>query len=297
MARGFYARKALTSGHVSQRTYELRNGFLVLLQNQRIRIPISADADPIAAIKDYEDKNWKQAGIHTIEEFDCYSGTYIPSVARPRKLESRELFNPVATTENEMAKSYNREHDSIAADIERCFNVVSPSIDNFQVYGTEFEKILYFACVGVESLFNKILSDNSISIKFPNMNDFIRLKPLMRLEEYSLKFVRYPWLPPLSPFQRWTVDQPSQSLEWFDAYNSLKHSKRANAKRATLYNALNGAAGYYLLSYAVFGGQLFDGFLSDRFFFWFSATPQWKAAEIYFGGENDDTWVPRVVSI
>jgi hypothetical protein len=205
------------------------------------------------------------------------------------------LKNPRASDENEAAKSYRREHYTIAGDIEHCFNVVSPATKNYEVFGTQFEKIIYFACVGIESLFNKILSDNGLK-KRANMNDFVRLNPLLRIDEYALSLLHYPWRPKLEPFAGWDLNCPSESLHWFDAYNCLKHDKQNNVEKATMRNALNAAAGYYTLTYAVFGDQMFSGYIGERFFFQFASHPSWTVEERYFPLSNE-TWRPRKLSL
>ena len=157
-------------------------------------------------------------------------GTYVPSIARPAGSDGMQMFNPLAAAENELAKSYWREHKIIAADIERSFAVIAPSQDNYSAYGAQFEKIIYQACVGVESLFNKILSDNGMGSRDTGMKTFVKLKPWLHVEEYTLEVVYYPWLPDVHPFKDWDIAQPSRSLPWFNAYNSLKHDRQLEPK-------------------------------------------------------------------
>lgn len=175
--------------------------------------------------------------------------------------------------------------------------MVSPSIINYSAFGTQFEKIIYFCCVGVDSLFNKFLSDNGISTRNAKTDTFVKLKNFLRVDEYELTVVHYPWLPPLRPFLGWSAKQPSKSLAWFDAYNSLKHDKQANQHAATMGNALNAACAHCCLAYAVFGGQLFTGYLSEHLFFHFEKHPSWNVNEIYFDPDKGVPWQPKNISI
>jgi hypothetical protein len=238
-----------------------------------------------------------QPSVKIIETrlFDSHSGMYLLGIARPLNLYSGPMTNPVQ--QNELAKSYRRENQTIVDDIESCFDIASPSTSNFDVFGTQFEKIIYFSCVGVESLFNKVLADSGIDTDRTNTATFVKLKPLLRIDEYALSLVQYPWLPKLEPFFGWTDASPSTSLPWFDAYNSLKHSKVTNQHRATMRNALSAAAAHYALSYAVFGNQMFTGYLSEHFFFHFERMPNWQIDELYFPPDEGGSWQARPIVI
>ena len=300
MARGFHiVRQVEVSGEMKlvERVYELHGNEIILLANRSIRIAVADAADPKELVDEHERKTWPTlTGPFDVTEFESHSGTYHPSIARPLGFNQHDMLNPNAVSENKLAKTYRREHETLSNDIEQCFDVASPAEDNFGAFGTQFEKIIYFACVGVESLLSKIFEDNGLSAKNANMSDFVRLKSHLRLDEYSLSLVHYPWLPKLNPFAGWDSDCPSKSLCWFDAYNSMKHDKRQNLRKATMHNALLAAAAYYTVTFAVFGNQMFTGFLSELFFYQFETKPKWTAAERYFPSD-DDTWIQRKLTI
>jgi hypothetical protein len=160
MPQGFQVRKKLSDGKILEREYELTGDTIIMLANRKKRFSISPGEDPISAVEAYERKMQPSIPILETRTFESHSGTYLPGIARPLKSFDAGLFNPIS--QNEVAKSYRREHRTIADDIEKCFDVASPSISNFAVFGTQFEKIIYFSCVGVESLFNRILSENGL---------------------------------------------------------------------------------------------------------------------------------------
>lgn len=295
MAQGFQVRKKLENGQILEREYELVGNELVMLANRSRRAPVGTGESPISIVEAFEREMQPTIPILETVTFDSFSGSYLPSIARPLKSFDSTLHNPV--DQNEIAKSYRREHNTIADDIERCFDVASPSSSNFEVFGTQFEKIIYFSCVGVESLFNKILADNQLNTYNAGTNTFVKLKPFLRIDEHRLKLVHYPWFPVFQPFDGWEASRPSASLAWFDAYNSLKHDKRNNQHKATMRNALNAAAAYYALTYAVFGGQMFTGYLSEQFFFHFEGKPNWAIDEIYFPPDEGAAWTPRNINI
>lgn len=296
MARGFLVKKEVGKRQFAERTYELQGDEIVLLDNFNIRIPVTSTDDLRQIIENHERKMQpKLTGLLEIFEFESNSGTYFPSIARP--LKSHSMYNPNAEVENELAKTFLRDNNSITNDIEACFDVASAAPANYQTYGAQFEKIIYFACVGVESLFSKILFDNGYEIKNAGTKTFVRLKIALRIDEYKLTLVYYPWMPALKPFQGWDTSHPSASLSWFDAYNSLKHDKQRNRHKATMENALNAAAAHYVMTYAVFGTQMFNGYFSDKFFFHFETKPKWMTAEVYFAPARGNQWRPRKLII
>jgi hypothetical protein len=295
MAQGFLVRREQNDGTISEREYELNGDVFVILRNRKTKFLLQIGEDPVAAVEAYERKMQPSVKIIETRLFDSHSGMYLLGIARPLNLYSGPMTNPVQ--QNELAKSYRRENQTIVDDIESCFDIASPSTSNFDVFGTQFEKIIYFSCVGVESLFNKVLADSGIDTDRTNTATFVKLKPLLRIDEYALSLVQYPWLPKLEPFFGWTDASPSTSLPWFDAYNSLKHSKATNQHRATMRNALSAAAAHYALSYAVFGNQMFTGYLSEQFFFHFERMPNWQIDELYFPPDEGGSWQARPIVI
>lgn len=294
MARGFLVTVSNGPAVSIERPYEIVGKEIILLVNRKIRIPFDpAKDDPKNVIESYERKMWSNpAGHLTLNEYESHSGSYIRSVARPIGLHDHPMKNPA--NENTLAKSYRRDHQILAGDLEQSFNVASPHEANFLTFGGQFEKIIYFACVGVESLFNKILTDNGWNRRRSGTSDFVKLLPLLRIDEYSLSVFNYPWMPLLIPFKGWDRNAPSVSLPWFDAYNQLKHNKETSRTSATMKNALDAAAGFYVLTFSVFGEQMFTNSFSEQFFFQFVSRPNWKIEERYFPLESEQ-WSVREI--
>jgi hypothetical protein len=270
----------------------LSNGMLTLLQNTAIQFPVQPGIDAVTSIRNYEIKNWPNQVIGRILEADLLVGKYYRSIGRPiyRLGGDSGVTNPGADAEIETIKNTWRELEVLTQDLEHCFNVNSPFEANWPAYGIYYERIIYVACIGIEALFRKILEDNNVAAK-ATMNDFVKLKPHLRLDGYSVSLQQYPWLKPIAPFSDWNSDIPSGSLFWYNAYNLLKHEKRKNEDAASMKNAVYAAAAYYILAYATFGGKLFPGFFSDYFYFIFKAFPSWDMAQYYF--ESDDkSWAP-----
>lgn len=284
-----------------QRVYEFSNKKIRLVAgNQNIKLDAVDEQDALRVIKEHETKTWgkteAQIEVHPI---DLSVGTYHPSISRPKfrvnwATEPTALFNPNDENDIEAAKNTWREIEIITQDLERCFDVNSPFEANFDAFGVSYERLIYFSCIGVESLFRRIAEDNGFTKKQLDMRDFRKLSPALRLPEYTVKLQRYPWLKEIRPFQNWRDE--SLQLSWFHAYNLLKHEKRKNESVATMHNSIVSAAGYYILAYAVFGGSLFPGFFAEHYFFRFVDVAKWELAEHYFEAA-DGEWNPRNVEL
>jgi hypothetical protein len=286
----------IDADHKPGRVYSLSNNMLTLLSNTLIQFAVPPGLDPISVVAEHETRNWPTVPFSHIEIRDLHVGKYFPSVARPLYPGHGGNLNPNATSEIEIAKNTWRELEIIVHDLEQCFNVTSPFEDNYSAFGIFYEKLIYFACIGVESLLRKILEDNGHTCRWMSMSSFVKLEPYLHLAEYSVRIDQYPWLPPIQPFDGWTASAPSQSLPWFQAYNVLKHDKRKSETLASMRHALSSAAAYYILSYAVFGTNLFPGYISDRIYFHLHATPKWAVHEYYFKAD-DNSWTPMFLTL
>ena len=275
-------------------SYFISNNMLTLLQDTRHQFQIATGGDPKKAVAEYEQKTWPGRAYSKIELSDVLVGKYLRSVARPIYRLNGDfggLINPGADQELEEIKNTWREIEVLTHDLEHCFNVNSPFEANWDSYGLYYERIIYIACIGVESLFRKILDDNAINTPGANMNLFVRLKPHLRLEEYSVRLQRYPWLKPVASFANWDTSNPSKSLPWYQAYNSLKHDKRRNQHVASMKNAISAVVAYYCLSYATFGYQIHPDFFTDYRYFLVESFPKWDASECFLESDSK-TWAP-----
>jgi hypothetical protein len=107
--------------------------------------------------------------------------------------------------------------------------------------------------VAIESRFKKVLDENDYGVEKTNMNDFVKLMLPMRLNEYSVRFPRFPWLENVAPFEHWTKDDPTKTIDWFQRYHKAKHDAFNNRLQPTLRHAVSAVAGLYCVVRAMFG--------------------------------------------
>lgn len=181
------------------------------------------------------------------------------------------------------------------------FQYIQPDAANADAYGHEVRHLLILASTEVEASWRSVLKANGYQrLADPNArlntNDYVKLRDLMRLQEWRVSLVAHPEWGSMQPFVRWSPDQPTTSLAWYDAYNAVKHDREGAFSRATLRHAADATAAAYIMVLAQFGAfdqqQMFG--LGD---FHEEQTPTFTAAESYsppfLVGRRGDDWVER----
>jgi hypothetical protein len=87
--------------------------------------------------------------------------------------------------------------------LERIFRTVHPTRKNFGAYGHEIRNLLLLAATEVEAHWRGILKANGVD--GTTTNDYVKLLPAMKLDEYAIGLPFYPWLPPIKPFSGWST--------------------------------------------------------------------------------------------
>jgi hypothetical protein len=163
-----------------------------------------------------------------------------------------------------------------------CFQVVDPAEANMAAYGTEFRSILILAATEVEAQCKGILKANDYAGGSRwTTRDYVKLEPALRLADYSIGFLEYPWLQPISPFSGWSVDQPTESLPWYSAYNAVKHDREGNFPAASLENALAAVAAVVTIAIAQFGTPFMRGARSWGRLFSSTRRPKWTIGDTH----------------
>jgi hypothetical protein len=160
------------------------------------------------------------------------------------------------------------------------FRIVEPELTNFDVFGHEIRNLLIVACTEVEAQCKAILDANNYATRRLSTNDYVKLLTPLKLAEYEISFPLYPSIPALSPFNAWDVNIPTQSLDWYHAYNATKHDRENNFSQATLSHLVNAIAACAILLIAQFGKR--DSWKNELGeFFRVTKAPIWKPEEMY----------------
>jgi hypothetical protein len=134
------------------------------------------------------------------------------------------------------------------------FESVEPADNNLQVYGHKVRELLLLAAMEVEASWAAVLNANGYGPN-PRLNttDYVKLLAPMLLDSYRLELTSYPSFPPFAPFECWRAVAPTQSLDWYHAYNLTKHNREEHLNAATLEKAVHAVGAVVVMFYAQFG--------------------------------------------
>lgn len=204
---------------------------------------------------------------------------YYPRIARPvRYTEQRYVKSPTENYKNIIALGVGQAN-ALMRRLDQICQAVHPAADTLNVYGHEIRNLLILASTEVEAHWRGVLDANGFKKRNLCTKNYVRLVGPMKLDSYAVSFPSYPWLEPAKPFAGWNAEQP---LEWYQAYNKVKHDREDAFQRATLQNAFNAVSACVVMLAAQFTRSKGLGGHSDlSAYFQFSEIPEREAAETY----------------
>jgi len=162
------------------------------------------------------------------------------------------------------------------------FSNIEPDAANNASFGHKIREVLLLACMEVEAGWVAVLRTNGVLQDRYSTNDYVKLLPAMRLDEWRVRLFGWPGYPALSPFSGWNSTNPTRSLPWYDAYNATKHDREQKFSRATLAHMIEAIAAAYIMIEAQFGSPLaYDNAAIGSTPFQILAAPQWPLADQY----------------
>jgi len=232
-------------------------------------------------------------------ELEKAPGEYFPCMARPSTCSPDDSpgYNPDKSDKflHARATSTGQLH-ALIGQLEQICRVVHPGKgDNDYVFGHEIRNILILASTEVELQWKTIMAANGVKKrKLRNTHNYVQLARPLKLGEYSVEFPYYPWLKPVTPFEKWGRGQhPSKELGWYSAYNKVKHDREAYFAKATLEHAFEAITAFFVLLCAQYGWDFaLKGDAASRAFLRLRDGPKWSHSEIYLPPYKD-TWRPR----
>jgi len=209
-------------------------------------------------------------------------------------LSSQRAYNPTARADGDLIEMSIGQLIALTAQLDRICQTIHPAPENLDVYGHDIRNLTILACTEVEAHWRGVLVANGIDkAKRLTRKDYVQLASAMKLGEYSVRFLRYPWLTPVAPFAGWgTTNIPPHGLRWYDAYNAMKHDRENEFQQSTLRHAFSAIAACYAMIAAQFG---MDGIMHRNQLvhnFHIAASPSWMPSEAYVGasGSEPSSW-------
>lgn len=237
--------------------------------------------------------------------FEAQTGRFRSTAATPQRavtewLAAREMVEPTATLEFDRpalaaGSRYpliwrpgapdpegaaftrtSRAAEVLLLDAEDLLLMVEADPANDNAFGLRLRELLIMACTDVEASWRGVLSANGYPGDRWTTNDYVKLLKPMRLERWRIRWVRFPAYPPITPFEHWDPAKPTTSLDWYDAYNAVKHDRHGSLPRANLRMTLRALAASLVMVAAQYHGgpeRGLDGLLDGE--------PVWPPSEHY----------------
>ncbi len=141
--------------------------------------------------------------------------------------------------------------------LKKLFETVDAYWPNLESYGHNIANLLVLACIEVEVQRKEVywIHANTVSDRLTTAH-YVKLKMPFRLHEYIVDLPFYPWLQSIKPFENRDISTPTQSIEWYDAYNEIKHNRWANFNKANLKNAISAVCAVAILIKVQYGTRL-----------------------------------------
>ncbi len=120
------------------------------------------------------------------------------------------------------------------------FESIEPATNNLHVYGHKVRELLLLSAMEVEASWAAVLKANGYPPKSRlNTTDYVKLlTPDASRQLYAGTYV-LSLFPPFAPFESWDSTVPTQSLDWYHAYNLTKHNREEHLDTATLQKAVH----------------------------------------------------------
>ena len=153
--------------------------------------------------------------------------------------------------------TFIRGYHALESDLKRLFDYVEPDDRNLKAFSTRLYELLLRASTEFEANCKAILSANGYSrTSGLNMNDYRRIEAATHLSGYKLRLTVWARSPrEIQPLEQWSAGNP---LQWYQAYNDVKHNRIADFHKANLENAVDAVASLFTILFAQFNVLAFS---------------------------------------
>lgn len=247
--------------------------------NNEVALEACAIHNLSALYPDIPAENWK------FEPLNIPIGMYFPRIARPHHQQPFDFPGPRPQDAFPHEKAAAAiQAGALSERLHSCFQTVDPDPRNMQVFGNEFRNMLILASTEFEAQCKGVLKANKYKENENqnswNTSDYFKLEAALRLKDYAVRFVKFPWIDPIFPFAGWSNDAPTKSLSWYDAYNQTKHDRESAFELATLENCIQAVVSVVAICMAQFGNQFLRAAgLIDTFAV--ETRPLWSIGDIH----------------
>lgn len=182
-------------------------------------------------------------------------GVYHRRMARPVFGEGYSgMQAPDQAVETRFLVGAQAQLQTLAADLEAICRIVEPTRETLSVHGHAIRNLILLAATEVEMHCRGVLVANGRDKgKKASTYDYAMLAEPLRLKQYTVLFPGYPDLDAFQPFEHWDVMRTTSTLEWYSAYNAVKHDREEKFRQDRLEHGFAAVAACAILLVAQFG--------------------------------------------
>ena len=164
-------------------------------------------------------------------------GQYYPYIARTEA--------PRAMDSSVEKHSLECQIQILTNDLLEIFEFIEPGQGD--VYGHRTRNFLITACTEFEKQCSVILRKNGYQLNISSngqdrgwkTQDYLKIKTPCKLDEYEFELRKYRDMGVYKPFSGWDSSGPTRTLDWYNAYNKVKHNRDGEFDEATLDRCIN----------------------------------------------------------
>lgn len=170
-------------------------------------------------------------------------GEVISGVWRPGLYFKNEIHQALSINEHTQ-RSAEQSLRILIEKLDEILLYIEPTQVGLQTYGHKCRELLILACTEVENLWAQYmrLANTTPTGRTFTTNDYVKLLTPLHLEEYLISCKLLGNSYPIKPFSQWNASNPTQSLQWYNAYNKTKHDRERHFSEATLENCIHAIA-------------------------------------------------------
>lgn len=194
-------------------------------------------------------------GAQNITPLSLPIGSTIESIWRPSLYYSKDIENALKINPYEQ-RSAEQALRVLIDKLDDVLLYVEPSQNGLLSYSHKCRELLILACTEVENLLASVFQKAGIEPQNSRMyttQDYVKLLPKACLNEFEITFRNYYGLRKFQPYLNWNAMDPTQSLNWYHAYNRTKHDRNAAFNEAKLENVMDAIAAIVALFCVKFG--------------------------------------------
>ena len=174
-------------------------------------------------------------GAENIEISNTVVGETTNRVWRPGLYNYSEMLEALNNTEIELRDSLQSLR-ILLDKLDELLLFIEPQGNGINAYSYKTRELLILACTEVENSWTKYLQISGIqpNNRNYNTNDYVKLLEPLHLKEFKISLKVKSDIQDFIPFDGWRSQNPTTSLDWYDAYNKTKHDRENHFDKATL---------------------------------------------------------------